>query len=53
MLSLIEWLGEGLYLLIERLGLYIERGILKFQIAWIKSEIELVDRQLAKLESTR
>ena len=49
MLSLIEWIGEGLYLTIERIALYIERGILKFQIAWLKSEIELVDRQLAKL----
>jgi len=36
-------------LIVQRVGLYIERGIIKFQIAWIKSEMELVDRQLAKL----
>ncbi len=52
MLSLIEWLGEGLYLLISTIGLLIERGILLFQIAWLKSEIEMIDRQIAKLEAT-
>jgi len=38
-----------LSLIVERIGLYIERAIIKFKIAWIKSEMELVDRQLAKL----
>jgi len=41
-----------LSLIVQRIGLYIERGILKFQIAWLKSELELVDRQLAKLGAT-
>jgi len=36
-------------LIVERIGLYIERAILTIQIAWLKSELELIDRQLGKL----
>jgi len=35
---------------LQRLWLYMERGILTFQVKWLASEIKYIDKRVAELE---
>ncbi len=43
---------EYLWLLLERAYLYCEYGVLKFQLAWRRSELKYIDKQIARLEGS-
>jgi hypothetical protein len=43
---------ECLWLLIQRAHLYCERGVLKFQAAWLRSELKYIKRKITILERT-
>jgi len=44
------WDLNSLMLSLQRVGLYVEGGMLKLQTMWFESEIEYLDRRIAELE---